>query len=217
MRRARSPEAPKTTRTVSGAFLISSTPPLWGRTAPPRPGQSGARVCEDCGVSAGSKGATRYDTVVIGGGHNGLVCAAYLARAGQRVLVLERRERVGGAAVTEEVWPGYRVSLLSYVVSLLRPAIVEELQLHRFGYRVYPLDPAYFMPFPDGRHLLYWEDLPRAAAEIARFSERDAVALLDYDRTLGELVGLVRPLLDRIPPQLPPQRAGDLREALGLG
>ena len=168
-------------------------------------------------MSAGWRGATRYDTVVIGGGHNGLVCAAYLARAGQRVLVLERREKVGGAAVTEEVWPGYRVSLLSYVVSLLRPSIVEELQLRRFGYHVYPLDPAYFMPFPDGRHLLYWEELSRAAAEIARFSERDASALFDYDRTLGELVALVRPLLDRIPPQLPPRRPADLGAALGLG
>ena len=168
-------------------------------------------------MSVRSGGAARYDTIVIGAGHNGLVCAAYLARAGQRVLVLERRERVGGAAVTEEVWPGYRVSILSYVVSLLRPAIVEELQLARFGYRVYPLDPAYFMPFPDGRHLLYWEDLARAAAEIARFSPSDARALLDYDRTLGELVALIRPLLDRVPPQLPPARPGDFLDALRVG
>src|ERR1035437_998733 len=89
--------------------------------------------------------STAYDAIVVGGGHNGLICAAYLARAGQRVAVLESRPRGGGAAVTEEVWPGYRVSVLSYVVSLLRPAVVRELGLARFGYEVYPLDPAYFM------------------------------------------------------------------------
>lgn len=164
-----------------------------------------------------SGGGRRFDAVVIGGGHNGLVCAAYLARAGRRVAVLERRPRVGGAAVTEEVWPGYRVSVLSYVVSLLRPRIVEELQLARFGYRVYPLDPAYFMPFPDGRHLLYWEDPARAAAEIAKFSTADASALLDYDRTLAELVTVVRPLLDRVPPSARPGSPQELLDLLGLG
>lgn len=160
---------------------------------------------------------TRYQTIVVGGGHNGLTCAAYLARGGQRVLVLERRSRLGGASVTEEVWPGYRVSTLSYVVSLLRPAVVRELQLARFGYRVYPLDPAYFMPFPDGRHLLFWEEPERAAEELRRFSPADAEALTDYDRTLGELVGLVRPLLDRTPPRLPPRLPGDLSRGLSLG
>lgn len=168
-------------------------------------------------MNSGPIATTQYDTIVVGGGHNGLICAAYLARAGQRVLVLERRPLVGGAAVTEEVWPGYKVSILSYVVSLLRPAVVEELQLARFGYRVYPLDPAYFMPFPDGRHLMYWEDPRRAAEEIARFSGADAEALADYDRTLGELVQVIRPLLDRIPPQLPLRNSSDLREAMGLG
>ncbi len=168
-------------------------------------------------MNSGPIATTQYDTIVVGGGHNGLICAAYLARAGQRVLVLERRPLVGGAAVTEEVWPGYKVSILSYVVSLLRPAVVEELQLARFGYRVYPLDPAYFMPFPDGRHLIYWEDPRRAAEEIARFSGADAEALADYDRTLGELVQVIRPLLDRIPPQLPLRNSSDLREAMGLG
>ncbi|MGH9116304.1 MAG: phytoene desaturase family protein, partial [Acidimicrobiales bacterium] len=117
---------------------------------------------------------SQYDTIVVGGGHNGLICAAYLARAGQRVAVLEARSQVGGAAITEELWPGYRVSVLSYVVSLLRPAIVSELALARFGYQVYPLDPAYFMPFPDGRTFFYWEDLERAAAEVAKFSVPDS-------------------------------------------
>ena len=108
-----------------------------------------------------------YDAIVIGGGHNGLVCGAYLAKAGRKVVVLERRELVGGASVTEEVWPGYRVSTAAYVVSLLQPKIVRDLALERFGYRVYPIDPAYFLPFPDGRSILLWEDARKAAAEIA--------------------------------------------------
>ena len=161
--------------------------------------------------------ATSYDSIVVGGGHNGLVCAAYLARAGQRVTVLERRPRVGGAAVTEEVWPGYRVSVLSYVVSLLRPDIVRDLDLHRFGYQVYPLDPAYFMPFPDGRSLFLWEDTQRAAAEIARFSPHDAAAYLEYDRSLTSLVAVVRPLLDAIPPSVQMRSLDDVRHALSLG
>ncbi len=161
--------------------------------------------------------STGYDVVVVGGGHNGLICAAYLARAGQRVALLEARSRVGGAAVTEEVWPGYRVSVLSYVVSLLRPTIVRELGLARFGYRVYPLDPAYFMPFPDGRALFYWEDLQRAAAEVARFSAHDGRALIEYDAAIGRLVEVVRPLLDQAPPRLDPRHPAELGGLLRLG
>jgi phytoene dehydrogenase-like protein len=161
--------------------------------------------------------ATDYDAIVVGGGHNGLICSAYLARAGHRVVVLESRPRVGGAAVTEEVWPGYQVSVLSYVVSLLRPAVVHELDLARFGYEVYPLDPAYFMPFPDGRSFYYWEDVNRAAAEVAKFSPHDAGALLDYDRTIGRLVQVVRPLLDQAPPNLDLRRPGEVGRLLGLG
>jgi len=157
-----------------------------------------------------------YDAIVVGGGHNGLVCAAYLARAGRRVVVLERRELVGGASVTEEVWPGYRVSTAAYVVSLLQPRIVRELELQRFGYRVYPLDPAYFLPFPDGRSILLWDDARRAAAEIAAISKSDAEAYLEYDRALGELVEVVRPLLLRTPPAIDLRGPSDLLEALRL-
>lgn len=169
--------------------------------------------------ATGRSGAnsTTYDAIVVGGGHNGLICGAYLARAGRRVAVLESKPQVGGAAVTEEVWPGFRVSVLSYVVSLLRPAVVRELGLARFGYEVYPLDPAYFMPFPDGRAFLYWEDVDRAAAEMAKFSAHDAKALLDYDRTIGKLVHLVRPLLDQSPPSLDLRRPRGLGALLGLG
>src|SRR5687768_14934311 len=97
--------------------------------------------------------AQRFDTVIIGGGHNGLVCAAYLGRTGRRVLVLERRELVGGCAVTEEIWPGYKVSTAAYLASLLQDRIVRELDLPRHGYAVDAKDPSFFSPFPDDRHM----------------------------------------------------------------
>src|SRR5579872_2220735 len=122
----------------------------------------------------------RYDAIIIGGGHNGLVTAAYLARAGKRVLVLERREMVGGCAVTEEIWPGYRVSTGAYLVSLLQERIVQELELERFGYRVLPKDPAFFSAYPDGRHLFFWADENKTLAEIAKLSTRDATAYPRY-------------------------------------
>ena len=142
----------------------------------------------------------RYDAVVVGGGHNGLVCAAYLARAGMKTVVLERRHLLGGAAVTEEVWPGFKVSTASYVVSLMSARVVRELDLPKYGYHVYPLDPAYFAPFPDGSGFLLWDDPARAAEEIGKINARDGKAYLEYNRELGELADLVRPLLYRRPP-----------------
>jgi phytoene dehydrogenase-like protein len=156
---------------------------------------------------------TSYDAVVVGGGHNGLTCAAYLARAGLKTAVLERRHLVGGAAVTEEPWPGYRVSTASYVVSLLPERIVTELGLRRFGYHVYPLDPAYFAPFEDGSGILVWEDPRRAAAEIGRISKPDADGYLRYCRALEELAALIRPLLMRVPPDPALRSPGDLLRA----
>jgi phytoene dehydrogenase-like protein len=161
--------------------------------------------------------ARKYDAIIIGGGHNGLVCAAYLARAGASVIVLERRHLLGGAAVTEEPWPGFKVSTASYVVSLMVPQIVRDLSLARYGYEVYPLDPSYFTPFPDGRGLLMWEEPRKAAEEIARFSQRDAEAYLRYDEDLEALARFVRPLLLRVPPSIERPSMGTLREFLFLG
>ena len=123
-----------------------------------------------------------WDVVVVGGGHNGLACAAYLARAGLDVLVLERREVLGGAAVTEETWPGYRISSASYVVSLMPPRVVAELELKRFGYEVSLVSPDYFVPFPDGTSLTLWGDVRRDAANIAKLNGHDAAAYVEFDR-----------------------------------
>jgi phytoene dehydrogenase-like protein len=158
-----------------------------------------------------------YDAVVVGGGHNGLVCAAYLARAGMKTIVLERRHLLGGAAVTEEVWPGFRISTASYVVSLLSARVVRELDLPRYGYHVYPLDPAYFAPFPDGSGFLLWDDPARAAEEIGKINAKDGGAYLEYNRELADLADLVRPLLYRRPPDPGIRSLADVVEALSLG
>jgi phytoene dehydrogenase-like protein len=152
-------------------------------------------------VSTSPAGAVR-DVVIVGGGHNGLACAAYLAKAGLDVLVLERRDVLGGAAVTEEPWPGYRISSASYVVSLLPPRIVRELGLERHGYRVSIVTPDYFVPFPDGSGLTLWGDADRDAAEIATFSAADAVAYLEFDRHFERVAHLLRDLLFVVPPNL---------------
>ena len=125
----------------------------------------------------------QWDAVLVGGGHNGLVCAAYLARAGKRVLVLERREVVGGAAVTEEFHPGFRNSVASYTVSLLQPRVIEDLQLERHGLRVVPRRINNFLPLSGGRYLLAGGG--RTGLEVAKFSARDAERLPAYEQRLG--------------------------------
>src|SRR5262245_5739640 len=109
-----------------------------------------------------------YDAIILGAGHNGLVAAAYLARAGRRVLVLERREVLGGACVSEETFPGYRVSTAAYVNSLLRPEIIRDLELHRYGFELLERNPSSFTPFPDGRYLLMGPDQAQTRREIAK-------------------------------------------------
>jgi phytoene dehydrogenase-like protein len=158
----------------------------------------------------------RYDAIIVGGGHNGLVTAAYLARAGRRVLVLERREMLGGCAVTEEIWPGYRVSTGAYLISLLQERIVRELDLARYGYTVLPKDPAFFSPYPDGRHLFFWQDERKTLAEIAKFSKRDAEAFPKYEQYLERLAEVVESLLLVTPPEVPPKKLSDYIEYLKL-
>ncbi|MEX1097071.1 MAG: NAD(P)/FAD-dependent oxidoreductase [Planctomycetales bacterium] len=144
------------------------------------------------------------DCIIIGGGHNGLVCANYLALAGWKVLVLERRPLVGGACVTEELWPGYKVSTASYVVSLLRSEIVRDLELARHGYKVLPRNPSSFTPLDDGRWLLLGPDPELNRREIARFSAKDAEAFPRYEAFLERVAACIDPLLDLTPPDLLP-------------
>jgi len=158
-----------------------------------------------------------YDAVVVGGGHNGLVTAGYLARAGWKVLVLERRELVGGACVTEEVFPGYRVSTAAYLVSLLQERVVRDLELRRFGYEVLPKDPAYFAPYLDGRHLTMYADQARTCQELAKFSRRDAERYPAYERFVERVARFVEPMLLEAPPNLPPRRPGDWAALGSLG
>ena len=142
---------------------------------------------------------SHYDVIVIGGGHNGLINAAYLAKAGRKVLVVERRHLVGGAAVTEEIYPGFKYSVCSYVVSLLRPEIIRELDLPRHGLEILPLDGT-FTPMPDGDYLWRVNDHAKTRREIARHSRVDAEAYDEYGRAMVEMGRFVKPILNMTPP-----------------
>lgn len=145
-----------------------------------------------------------YDCIIIGGGHNGLICSAYLARAGWKVLVLERRHLIGGACVTEDLWPGYKVSTAAYVVSLLLPEIERDLQLSRYGYEVLRRVPSSFTPFEDGRCLILGPDDRENHAQISKFSTRDAAAWTRYEALLTTVAEKLEPILSATPPDLLP-------------
>jgi phytoene dehydrogenase-like protein len=150
-------------------------------------------------MPSGVRLAERYDAIIIGGGHNGLTCGAYLARAGLRTLVLERREVFGGAAVTEETVPGFKFSTFSYLMSLLHPKVIADLDLRRHGFEVLPASDM-FAPLPDNNHIIFSDDIGKSQASFARFSRKDAEIYPEFDRYLAESTQIVRKLLLETPP-----------------
>ncbi|PYX03592.1 MAG: hypothetical protein DMG85_19500 [Acidobacteria bacterium] len=143
-----------------------------------------------------------YDAIVVGGGHNGLTAAAYLARAGMSTLVLERRHMVGGCCVTEEIAPGCRASTTSYIASMLRPEVISDLNLREHGLRMVPCDPALQVPFPDGEVVPWWTNRDRAVAEFRRFSVKDAKAFVRIDDQLKKLARYLQPFFLEPPPEI---------------
>jgi len=170
-------------------------------------------------LAKGGLMAATYDAVVVGGGHNGLVAAAYLARSGARTLVLEARPKTGGAATTEAPWPDapdFSVTRLSYVMSLMPPTIINDLDLDRHGYKIYPMGP-YYQAFPDGGSIkLYADDARRNHEEVAKWSVQDADAMPRWDAWLAGLAEVLGPLLLTVPPALGSRRPRDLAETLRL-
>ncbi len=163
--------------------------------------------------------AATYDAIVVGGGHNGLVAAAYLARSGARTLVLEGRHKTGGAATTEAPWPEapeFKVTRLSYVMSLMPPTIIKDLDLARHGYQIYPMGP-YYQAFAEGGSIkLYADDAKRNYEEVAKWSKKDAEAMPRWDAWLAGLAGVLGPLLLTVPPAIGSRKPRDLAGTLRL-
>ncbi|MCK5406699.1 MAG: NAD(P)/FAD-dependent oxidoreductase, partial [Candidatus Krumholzibacteria bacterium] len=160
--------------------------------------------------------AKKYDAIIVGGGHNGLVCAGYLAQAGKKVLVLESRHVLGGAAVTEELYPGFKFSVYSYVVSLFRPHIIRELGLANHGLEIIPLE-ASFLPLPDGDSLCRWSDPELTRREIARFSAKDAEVYPEFGMMMKKMAFFAKNIIDNPAPEPMSMKPGELLNLLGLG
>jgi phytoene dehydrogenase-like protein len=161
------------------------------------------------------RSSQKFDCLVIGGGHNGLVAAAYLARGGKRVCVLERRHVLGGCSVTEELWPGFKISVASYVISLFRPEIIRELRLKECGLSILPRNPSSFTPLLDGRSLLMGPDERMTCREIAKFSQQDAECYPAYNRLLERVAAVLEPILAKAAPD-PLPLPGEWRK-IGVG
>ncbi len=156
-----------------------------------------------------------FDCIIIGAGHNGLIAAAYLARNGKKVCVLERRHLVGGCSVTEELWPGYKISTASYVVSLLLPEIINDLQLKQNGLKILPRVPSSFTPMRDGRHLILGADESENHKQISKFSSKDAAAFARYETLLEQIAVHLEPILNESAPDLLPMPKSWRRMGLG--
>ena len=157
-----------------------------------------------------------YDAIVIGAGHNGLIAAAYLSMAGKKVVVLERREIIGGATITEEIIPGFKFTEFSYVVSLLRPEIIRDLQLPKHGMKILPL-PSTFTPMDNGDYIAGWDDHDLTRREIYRHSPKDAEAYDEYGRVMARMAKAIKPILSMIPPDVTSLSPKDLFGLLKLG
>ena len=161
--------------------------------------------------------AARYDAIIVGGGHNGLVAAGYLARERRKVLVLERRSIVGGACVTEELIPGHRVTRTSYVCSLLMPEIIRDFRLADYGFESLVPEPHSLYPQPDGRYMLWYADLAKRAPEVAKFSQKDVANLDKFERDLYELQPFIEDILRTTPPNFPPRGLREMFACARLG
>ena len=171
----------------------TSWPPITPRIRPPTP------CMGKIGLPAPVRdlAAQRWDAIIVGAGHNGLTCAAYLARAGKRVLVLEARERVGGACTLEELWDGVKMSPCAYLVGLLHPLVVDELRMREHGFSWTPATNGLFVPFDDGSSIQLWEDDDACEAEIRRFSPRDVSGWRAMQSVMRRLRDALRPAGER--------------------
>ncbi|MHB8958417.1 MAG: phytoene desaturase family protein [Candidatus Limnocylindrales bacterium] len=197
-----------TTTTISTAISPASTPDSTSAAS--------ASASTSTSPSTSAASASAYDVIVVGGGHNGLTAAAYLARAGQRVLVLEARDRVGGAAVTEEIAPGVRVPTLAHTVGRLRPAVARDLDLGAFGMALVSPEVRVFAPQPDGRAVTLWADLGKSVESLRAWSDDDATAFVEFDRRVRALSKFLADIGDETPPDIGGPGASDALMGLRL-